>query len=346
MRKNPGRAKTKSTPAPAVRKLTGDITWSIWRALALVAAIELDVFTRINAGKATAREIAADAGANETAMRRLLDAVVALGYLRRVKDRYALEPLAKACLVRGSDLYMEGVAMIARGLTMGWMQLAEVVRSGKPAVQENSEARARQFFPVLVRSLFPANYIAARAVSAALARDRRHPIANVLDVAAGSGAWSIPFAERFPKARVTVLDFPEVTPIAREHAAAHGVADRYEFLEGNLREIDFGRDRYDLVILGHIVHSEGAEWGTSLIEKSAAALRQGGTLMIAEMVPNDTRTGPAPEMLFSLNMLIHTAEGDVFTMSDYRKWLRAAGLRNVKTLKTPAAPSPLILATK
>jgi hypothetical protein len=51
-------------------------------------------------------------------------------------------------------------------------------------------------------------------------------------------------------------------------------------------------------------------------------------------------------MLFSLNMLIHTGEGDVFTMSDYRKWLRAAGLDNVRTLRTAAAPSPLIFATR
>ncbi len=343
---NRARAKANPTPAVPVRKLTEDTMWSLWRAFALLAAMELDVFTRIKSGKRTAREIAQDAGANEAAMARLLDTMIALGYLRRVKDRYSLEPIADACLARGSDLYMDGAAMIARGLTMGWLQLTEVVRTGKPAVRENPEARAREFFPLLVRSLFPANYVAARAAAASLARERRHQIANVLDVAAGSGAWSLPFAERFPKARVTVLDFPEVTPIAREYAEKHGVADRYEFVEGNLREADFGRERYDLVILGHIVHSEGPEWGRRLVEKSAAALRKGGTLMIAEMVPNDTRTGPAPEMLFSLNMLIHTPEGDVFTMSDYRKWLRAAGLRNVKTLKTPAAPSPLILASK
>jgi len=346
MRANRRPVKRKSPPPVPVRKLNEDLMWSLWRAYSLVAAIELDVFTRINAGKATAREIAADAGANEAAMRRLLDALVALGYLRRAKDRYALKPLAKTFLVRDSDLYMDGAAMIARGLTLGWMQLAEVVRTGKPAVQEDSAARARQFFPVLVRSLFPANYLAARAAAASLARDRGHPITNILDVAAGSGAWSIAFAERFPRARVTVLDFPEVTPIAREYAAAHGVVERYEFLEGNLRAIDFGRDCRDLVILGHIVHSEGPEWGRRLIEKSAAALRKGGTLMIAEMVPNDARTGPVPEMLFSLNMLIHTGEGDVFTMSDYRKWLRAAGLDNVRTLRTAAAPSPLIFATR
>ena len=63
-----------------------------------------------------------------------------------------------------------------------------------------------------------------------------------------------------------------MTPVTREFAEKFGVADRYEYLEGDLREIDFGRDRFDLVILGHIVHSEGETHGKNLLRKSYAAL--------------------------------------------------------------------------
>jgi 3-hydroxy-5-methyl-1-naphthoate 3-O-methyltransferase len=68
-------------------------------------------------------------------------------------------------------------------------------------------------------------------------------------------------------------------------------------------------------------------------------------LLIAEMVPNDTRTGPALSLLFGLNMLLHTEQGDVFTMREYRKWLKEAGFKKVTAIEAPA-PSPLILATK
>ncbi len=51
-------------------------------------------------------------------------------------------------------------------------------------------------------------------------------------------------------------------------------------------------------------------------------------------------------MLFGLNMLLHTPVGDVFTMKDYREWLKGAGFRAVKTIPTPSAVSPLILAQK
>ncbi len=69
-------------------------------------------------------------------------------------------------------------------------------------------------------------------------------------------------------------------------------------------------------------------------------------LLIAEMIPNDDRTGPPQPMLFGLNMLLHAPDGDAFTMKEYREWLRAAGFKQVKTIRTPRAPSPLILAQK
>jgi hypothetical protein len=68
-------------------------------------------------------------------------------------------------------------------------------------------------------------------------------------------------------------------------------------------------------------------------------------ILIAEFVPNDQRTGPAIPLLFGLNMLVNSPAGDVFTMREYREWLKAAGMRSVKTIKAPG-PSPLILATK
>ena len=68
-------------------------------------------------------------------------------------------------------------------------------------------------------------------------------------------------------------------------------------------------------------------------------------LVIAEMIPNDARTGPMFPVLFGLNMILHTAEGDVFTMAQYKQWLKHAGFSSIKTAEIDS-PSPLILATR
>ena len=112
-----------------------------------------------------------------------------------------------------------------------------------------------------------------------------------------------------------------------------------------MRQADFGREAYDLIILGHIIHSEGEQHGKELLRKSFAALRPGGKLLIAEYVPNDARTGPPMPLLFGLNMLLQTDVGAVFTVQEYRNWLRAAGFRSVALTPVPP-PTTVIVATK
>src|SRR5260370_1221861 len=125
-----------------------------------------------------------------------------------------------------------------------WPGLVDAVRSGKPAQAVEAEERGREFFPKLVAGLFPLSFGSANTALAALPGKARNQIKTVLDVAAGSGAWSIPFAMNIPYSRVTVVDFPEVTPITRDFTAKFGVASSYDYIEGNIRKLDFRRNRY------------------------------------------------------------------------------------------------------
>jgi hypothetical protein len=108
--------------------------------------------------------------------------------------------------------------------------------------------------------------------------------------------------------------------------------------------VDLGTG-YDVATLGHILHSEGAERSRKLLARVFAALAPGGTIAIAEMVPRDDRTGPAQPLVFAVNMLVFTEQGDTFTFAEISEWLKTAGFENPRTLESPG-PSPLILATK
>ena len=316
-----------------------------WRSRTLIAAVELDVFRHIAEGNRTVKEIADAAGASPRGMAYLLDALTAIGYLRKTGSRHGLLPAPAAFLVSGKKAYAGAMAQAFSLTWDAWKNLTESVKSGRSTEAVNIAEKGKEFFPKLVASIFPGNFAASAAAVPRLPEKERRKIHKILDVAAGSGAWSLAFAQTIPQARVTTLDFPEMTPITRGFAEKLGVAARYEYLEGDLRQVDFGRDTYDLVILGHIIHSEGEKHGKELLLKSHAALRPGGKLLIAEYVPNDARTGPAMPLLFGLNMLLQTEEGNVFTLREYRNWLKAAGFRKVTTIPVPP-PSTLILAAK
>ncbi len=326
-------------------RLLSDL-WDARKAMALAAAVELELFTPLADGKKSAKEVATACGADLRGITSLLDALVALGYVEKKKDaRYKLTELAATFLVPTSPAFMGAMVEETRMTMPGWMKLGEIVKSGKPIVAVDTHADASQFFPKLVRAIFPMSYGGARAAVDALSKKQKKGVAQILDVAAGAAPWSIAFAQALPEARVTAVDFPEVVPVAKEFAARFGVADRYEFVEGNLREVDFGRERFDLAILGHILHTEGDLWSKKLIERSARALKRGGMLLIAEMTPDEDRRGPVMPLLFGLNMLVHTEDGGVFTYGEIRAWLKSAGFRKVERLPVNA-PSPLILATK
>lgn len=329
---------------PSAQWIVDDL-WAAREAQTLITGVELGVFTLIAEGEDTAQRVAARLRAPLRGVERLLDALVGIGYLGKDAGRYELEPVSRMYLVRGRPGYVGDMVYEMKLLWHSWSRLTDVIRSGEPVQPWDEEETARRLFPQLVAALFPMSRNAARAVVAALPDERLARIDRVLDVAAGSAVWSIPFAEARPEIRVTTVDYPEITHITREYTARYGVADRYDHLEGNLREVDFGEDRYDVVVLGYIIQTEGAKWGRRLVEKAYRALRPGGHLLIAEMIPNDERTGPAAPLVYALDMVLHTTDGDVFTLAEYREWLAEAGFGPVETIDIPA-PWPLVLATK
>ena len=311
----------------------------------MTSAIELELFVHLAAGKRTVTELAAACGGSERGVRGLLDALTGLGYLQKSKTQfYRLSPLASTFLVPGKQLYMGGLAPVGKLMAMAWTTLTEAVRKGESVSGGRSPEEATQFFTHLTPAIFALNFVAAQAAAKRL-RPQLRRIKRILDIGAGAAPWSIPFAQAIKGSRVTVIDYPGVIPVTREFASKCGVADRYEYREGDYHEVDFGVGDFDLAILGHIVHSERPANAKELITRIERALRARGRLLIGEFVPNDERSAPATPLLFGLNMLINTAHGDVYTMLEYRAWLREAGFTKVEELAAPAV-SPLIVATK
>jgi hypothetical protein len=63
------------------------------------------------------------------------------------------------------------------------------------------------------------------------------------------------------------------------------------------------------------------------------------------MIPDDDRRTAVFPLLFAVNMLINSTEGNTFTMAEYKEWLKDAGFVDVTTIDAPG-PSPLIIASR
>ena len=205
-------------------------------------------------------------------------------------------------------------------------------------------AAGGEFFPKLVRMIMSLSLGPADAVAEHLGVGSALKAAAIVDVGAGSCAWTIPFARRDRTARITAFDLAPVLDEARKIVAEAGVADSFRMQAGDYRKQELGAD-YDVAVFGNICHIETPEANRELIGRAYRALKPGGRLVIGDMLPNEERTGPPFPVMFAVNMFLH-GEGDTYTFGEYRAWLREAGFSGVEAYDTHRSHSPVIIAAK
>lgn len=321
-----------------------DLMWAPMRLHVLLTALELNLFDALESGSLTPAQLARKIKAKARGVTMLLDELTVLGFLKKSGDFYALNSESRLYLVSSSPTYMGNMLQQGFQIAQAWENLTKVVRTGKPIMQLDNIEQGPEMWMSLVRGLYAPSYVSSKLLLPHLGLKRDTSL-RVLDVAAGSAAWSIPFAEQLG-AQVTVLDLPPVVEVAQEFIERHGLANQYDYLIGDLRKLNFGSDRFDVIILGHICHSEGARWSEKLISKCGKALRRGGFLVIPDMIPDNKRASPEFPLLFALNMLLYTTEGSTFTPAEYKQWLKTAGLKLERILSADTIGTQTIMARK
>lgn len=312
----------------------------------LVSSVDLEVYTHIKNGHNTVVEIAKAAQTSPRGMEILLNSLVALNFLTKSSDVYQLTPLAEKFLVKDNPAYLGDFVQTVDMPQKDFTHLTESVRTGKPYLHiEQEQEEGQEYFKKLVPGLFPSTYPSAKAAAEALGIGKTWKNLNVLDVGAGSGVWGIAFAELDIDTKVTALDWPGILEITRKFVDRFGLNERFSYIPGDLQKIDFGREKYDLVILGAICHGLGAETNRSLFSRVHLSLKRGGRLLISSFIPDDERRSAVIPLLYAAIMLTATTEGNTYTMKEYREWLQGAGFQSIATMDIPG-PSPLIIANK
>src|SRR5213080_3511893 len=281
--------------------------------LIISAAVANKVFDTLARGAKNVEEVSRQTGASVRGLRAIINALVGLELLKKNGDKYALTPESEAFLVSNKPGTLAGFFSMNRvRLMQQWMKLDEIVRTGRPAEARNQEGPGTEFFTELVENIIPMSYGSAQALADHLKiADAPNPV-RVLDLAAGSGIWGIALCQKSPQVEVTAVDWAGMIPTTKRITQKFGVADRFDYLEGDILEANFGSG-YDIATLGHILHSEGEERSRKLLKKTFRALKSGGVIAIAEWLVNDQRTEPAPSLMFAVQMLVNTEKGDTFS---------------------------------
>jgi SAM-dependent methyltransferase len=313
------------TPVTADRLL--DEIMGYRKAKILMVAAYLDCFTPLESPM-TAPVLAKRLALDSRAMEILLDALTAIGYLRKRGSLYSNTPISSSFLVRGRPGYMGDNLKYQEMIWDAWGDLRHSIgKGGAVRPLEYWLLRHKGFTQEYIRGMDNIARVPAAEIAAFLAPS---PGSRLLDVGAGPGTYSLAFLRANPTMNATLLDLPSTLKVTRKMLAEFpALAARTRLEPGNYRTACFGREKYDLVLLSHITHDESPEVNRRLIEESFRALKPGGRIIIHDFMLDADRVLPVFGALFSVHMLAYTEGGRTYTGAEYEKWLRAARFKRL-----------------
>ncbi|MDQ1278109.1 MAG: hypothetical protein QG555_1151 [Thermodesulfobacteriota bacterium] len=304
-----------------------EMSGAYWKSCALQAAVELEVFTVLGREVLTAEEIGRIIGGSTRGVPMLLNALTAMGLLRRDGCGYVNTEEGITLLSGESPHYIGHLILHHHNLMESWSRLAAAVKKGRPqrisAALDNETVRNN-----FLRGMFTIANILGPRVAEEVDLSGRN---RLLDLGGGPGTYAIHFCLKNPQLRATVFDLPTTRPLAEQTIRRFNLTDRIEFVGGDFVDDDFGGP-YDAAWLSQILHGEGPEVCRAIIAKAARALAPGGMILIHEFILDDTLDGPLPPALFSLNMLVGTARGRSYGEGEIREMMAAAGFRDIRRL--------------
>jgi hypothetical protein len=242
-------------PAQVTPELFWDTMTAYQRSAILKTAVELEIFTHIAKGNATASAIAQAAGASERGVRILCDSLTVMGFLTKVGDEYGLTDSTATFLDKSSRAYLGSALefILSPQQKRGFDDLTGAVKRGGSAITDNASMDPdSEMWVTFARAMMPLMFPTAQAVAERLGIDTDKKL-KVLDIAAGHGIYGIAVAQKYPNAEVYGADWGNVLTVAQENAAKFGVADRYHTIAGNAFETDFGNG-YDVILIPNFLH--------------------------------------------------------------------------------------------
>lgn len=320
-----------------------DLATGYWDAAVLAAGAELRVFDILGTDGSSSERIAQETGTSHPYMTRLLDALTSLDILRKEDDRYALAPGLNAFLSRSSPACLLDALAFNADLYPLWGQLALSVREGKPVLPPSThlgadESRTRHFvLGMHSRALAVAPLL--------LPHLDVHSKGPLLDVASGPGTLSRLLAEENAGLAVTQFDLPPVLAVARELADSSPASDRLSYVEGDYRADELPPG-FQAVLLSGAIHQEDPESAEIILAKIFRSLVPGGRVWIVDMMLGADGVHPKFSALFSLNMMLTSRAGRVFTDVELTTLLKRNGFADPECARLEDGPYWIINARR
>jgi len=322
--------------------------FAFWGAKTLLSAVELGLFTYLAAGPKDLKTISKKFDLHSRSNADFVDALVALGMLKKTAGKYANSPESDLFLDKKKPTYVGGILEMAnQRLYPFWGTLTEALHTGKP---QNEAKTGGDFFGAIyadpkILKLFLKS-MTGLSMGAAVAIAQKFPwkdYKTFIDIGTAQGGLPVQVALANKHLTGGGYDLPVVAPVFNDYVKSFKLQNRLKFYPGSF--LTDPLPTADVLVMGHILHDWNMAEKEMLIAKAYDALPKGGALVVFEAIIDDARSQNAFGLLMSLNMLIETPGGFDYTGADCQKWMKAAGFKKTR-VEHLIGPDSMVIGIK
>lgn len=328
-----------STPP---RPVTFDqLRHAVYPSFAMLAGMQLDLFTPLTDGPKNADELAEALGVNANKLAPLLYLLVTTGLLTASDGRFSNTSESDQYFVRGGPTYIGGVHELFAELWEAALKTAESIRTGVPQAKHDFAAMSQEELGGFFRGLHPGAQAAGRQLAQILDLGRHR---HLLDVGGGSGGLAIAACKACPELHATVVELPSIVPITKEFLAEAGMTDRVQVASVDVIERP-PEGTFDVAILRFLIQVLSADQAFRAVLNVSQAIGLGGMIHIVGHVLDDDRLSPPAATCLNLVFLNLYDNGQAYTEAEHREWLQKAGFADIRRSVLPDG-STLVTARK
>jgi hypothetical protein len=329
---------TDTTIEPVILDSVDDL---VYRACAVLAGTQLDLFTPLKDGPLSATQLAESINVEMTKLRPLLYALVVVGLLTVEDGHFANTAEADYYLVRGRPSYQGDRHKYWSDVWSAALLTAESVQSGKPQKKHDYATMPEDELEEFLDGLYPWSFDSGTWLA------QNYDFSScqtLLDAGGGSGALSIALTEALSHLQAVVIDLPEVAPITQRFVERAGATERVQ-----VKGVDLIRHpltgSYDAAILKAVIQTMSLEEAYHTLLNIKPALIPGATIYIWDRPLNDSRLTPQDLALFGVVFPSIYEHGQKYTVQEYRDLLTETGFESFE-LQSVAGSNRIITARR
>ncbi|TET10318.1 MAG: methyltransferase [Candidatus Thorarchaeota archaeon] len=328
--------------APLEPELIRKIAMDANPAFAMLAGINLDLFTMLK-GKTMSTQQMADALDVQTdKLEPLLYALVTAGLLSLDDKNFSNTIETAHYLIPDSSSFV-GDHPYLNPLILSWnflaaLKTAETIRAGEPQVPYDFSSRSEE---ELTQDFKMTQPIALRAGRELVAKYDFSSFRTLVDLGGGPGGLSIAVTEQLPHIQATVVDQPSVTPIAQRFIEEAGAADRVRVKTVDVVTAQL-TGSYDVAVLRALIQVLKPDQALLALKNVSSIVKPGGVIYILGHILDDSRISPPEEVWHKLSSINYYDVPAPYTEEEHRRWLTEAGFVRIRRDRLPNSDGVMI----